>query len=241
MTGKTLSHYRILEELGSGGMGVVHRAFDTTLNRPVALKFLTDRGCDEGIDRFLREARAASALNHPNIVTIHEIGEAETGRYFVMEWIDGVTLRDWTRQPRPLDAVLSIAQQVARALGAAHAAGIVHRDIKPENIMVRPDGYVKVLDFGLAQQMAGEAAETLAATLPGTILGTLRYMSPEQSRGESAYAASDISLSAWCCMRWSPAGTRSTRIRPSACSTASNPVSRRPRRANLHSTTWFSR
>jgi len=192
MTGKTLSHYKILEEVGSGGMGVVHRALDTTLNRPVALKFLTDHGRDEGIDRFLREARAASALNHPNIVTIHEIGEAETGRYFVMEWIDGVTLRVWMREPRPLDAVLSVAHQVAKALAAAHAAGIVHRDIKPENIMVRPDGYVKVLDFGLAQQMAGEEVETLAVTRPGTILGTLRYMSPEQSRGESTYAASDI-------------------------------------------------
>jgi tetratricopeptide (TPR) repeat protein len=192
MTGKTLSHYQILEELGSGGMGVVHRALDTTLNRPVALKFLTDHGRDEGVDRFLREARAASALNHPNIVTIHEIGEAETGRYFVMEWIDGVTLRVWTREPRPFDAVLSVAQQVARALAAAHAAGIVHRDIKPENIMVRQDGYVKVLDFGLSQQFGAEEVETVAATRPGTILGTFRYMSPEQSRGESAYAGSDI-------------------------------------------------
>src|SRR5215472_444473 len=192
MTGKTISHYQILEELGSGGMGVVHRALDTTLNRPVALKFLTGHGRGEGIDRFLREARAASALNHPNIVTIHEIGEAETGRYYVMEWVDGVTLRAWASEPRPLDAVLSIAQQVARALAAAHAAGIVHRDIKPENIMVRADGYVKVLDFGIAQQISAEKAETLTSTRPGTILGTFRYMSPEQSRGEAASAASDI-------------------------------------------------
>ena len=192
MTDKTLSHYRILEKLGSGGMGVVHRAIDSTLNRPVALKFLTDHVPDEGVDRFLREARAASALNHPNIVTIHEVGEAETGRYIVMEWIEGVTLRAWTRGPRSLDAVLSVAQQVAKALAAAHAAGIVHRDVKPENIMVRPDGYVKVLDFGLARQMANQDAETLAVTQPGTILGTLRYMSPEQSRGEFVYAASDV-------------------------------------------------
>jgi serine/threonine protein kinase len=109
-----------------------------------------------------------------------------------MEWVEGVTLRVWTREPRPLDDVLSVADQVAKALTVAHGAGIVHRDIKPENIMVRPDGYVKVLDFGLARTMAGVDAETIAATQPGTILGTLRYMSPEQSRGESAYAASDI-------------------------------------------------
>jgi serine/threonine protein kinase len=113
-------------------------------------------------------------LNHPNIVTIHEIGAGEGGRYLVMEWIDGVTLRVWKREPHPLEAVLAVVHQAAKALVAAHAAGITHRDMKPENIMVRADGYVKVLDFGLARQMTAEIAETLTVTQPGTLLGTLR-------------------------------------------------------------------
>jgi tetratricopeptide (TPR) repeat protein/predicted Ser/Thr protein kinase len=192
MIGQTIAHFQIIEKLGEGGMGIVYRALDNALNRPVALKFLMDRGHDERTHRFLREARAASALNHPNIVTVHEIGEVEDGRFIVMEWIDGMTLRAWKREPRALDAVLSVATQVAKALAAAHAAGIVHRDIKPENIMVRQDGYVKVLDFGLARQLVNEEAKTLTATQPGVLLGTMRYMSPEQSRGEAASSASDI-------------------------------------------------
>jgi serine/threonine protein kinase len=110
MTGQTIAHFQIIEKLGEGGMGVVYRALDTALNRPVALKLLRDRGHDERTDRFLREARAASALNHPNIVSVHEIGEVETGPYIIMEWIDGITLRVWRREPRPLDAVLSVAE-----------------------------------------------------------------------------------------------------------------------------------
>src|SRR5262249_45975873 len=145
--------------------------------------------------RFEQEARATSALNHPNIVTIHELGEAEHERFIVMELVDGRTLRAMIDEGIPLDMLTRLGSQMAKALGAAHAAGITHRDIKPENIMVRDDGYVKVLDFGLARLvptgMDGEAA-TLQYTQPGTLLGSTRYMSPEQARGESVSYPSDI-------------------------------------------------
>src|SRR6478672_10911757 len=160
MIGSQIAQYRIDGLLGRGGMGEVYRAFDTTLNRPVALKMLRQgRETIPAIERFLREARAASALNHPNIVTVHEIGQTDDGgHYMVQELVDGETLRARLRaEPRlPLDAVVDIGRQIARALTAAHAHGIVHRDIKPENVMVRRDGYVKVLDFGLARMAAAE-------------------------------------------------------------------------------------
>jgi serine/threonine-protein kinase len=214
MIGQTLTHYRIVSLLGKGGMGEVYLGQDTTLGRKVALKllpatFTSDR---ERLRRFEQEARAVSALNHPNIITIHEIGQvtSEAGgmRYLVTEYIEGETLRQWTeREPLILSRALDIAVQVASALAAAHAAGITHRDIKPENVMVRPDGLVKVLDFGLAklrgeragEQGSGRAGEPASvaptpphSTDPGMVIGTVGYMSPEQVRGEEADAPSDI-------------------------------------------------
>src|SRR5262245_48297444 len=203
--------YRLLEPLGSGGMGEVHLALDTRLGRKVAVKllpfaFTTD---NDTVQRFAREARAASALNHPNIITIHEIGETATEngslRYIVTEYVEGETLRrrlasDPQRQMKPSEAI-EVAAQIAAALAAAHEAGITHRDIKPENVMVRPDGLVKVLDFGLAKLATPppEAIDSDALTqaqeirtTPGMILGTLRYMSPEQARAQEVDARSDI-------------------------------------------------
>jgi serine/threonine protein kinase len=175
------------------------RAQDVRLGRHVALKFLPDRYLQDptAVERFVREARAASALNHPNIVTIYDIGETDTGRFIAMELIEGRTLRAIAVQEEMAIKKLSeIGGQVAKALAVAHASGIVHRDIKPENIMVRDDGYVKVLDFGLALVAAPSDPEnetrTSADTNPGMLLGTFRYMSPEQTRAEKATAASDI-------------------------------------------------
>ena len=178
-------------------MGEVWRARDRRLNREVAIKVLPASlaGDAERLLRFEQEARAASALNHPNIVTIHELGEVETGRFIVMELVDGRTLRALIDEGISLDALARLGSQMAKALGAAHAAGITHRDIKPENIMVRDDGYVKVLDFGLARLMPtgmDQEAATLQYTQPGTLLGSTRYMSPEQARGESVSHPSDI-------------------------------------------------
>ena len=200
MIGSQIAQYRIDGLLGRGGMGEVYRAFDTTLNRPVALKMLRQgRETAPAIERFLREARAASALNHPNIVTVHEIGQTDDGgHYMVQELVDGETLRARLRaDPRvPLEAVVDIGRQIARALTAAHAHGIVHRDIKPENVMVRRDGYVKVLDFGLARMAAAEEthAETLThqGTNPGVVVGTGAYMSPEQAQGLPVATPSDV-------------------------------------------------
>ena len=199
MTPTSFGHYRVDGRIGGGGMGEVFRAFDTRLNRPVALKLLRGPAREESdtVQRFLREARAASALNHPNIVTIHEVGETPDGELFIVqELIDGRTLRALIESAQTLAATVDIGRQVARALAAAHAAGIVHRDVKPENIMVRADGYVKVLDFGLARVVDHQAAErsTVANldTAPGTVLGTAAYMSPEQARGTQAGPAADI-------------------------------------------------
>lgn len=152
MIGQTLGHYRVVEKIGAGGMGEVYQAEDSKLRRRVALKFLPERivGDPAAVERFVREARAASALNHPNIVTIHEIGETGSNRFIVMEFIQGCTLRKMIGYGADLESFARIGEQVAKALAVAHAAGIVHRDIKPDNIMVREDGYVKVLDFGLA-------------------------------------------------------------------------------------------
>ena len=179
-------------------MGEVYHARDLRLGRTVALKFLRERNLtDRGsVERFLREARAASALNHPNIVTIYDVGDTANGRYIAMEFIEGQPLRSLATAGVPIEKLLDVGGQVAKALTVAHAAGIVHRDIKPENIMVRADGYVKVLDFGLARVPAATGAddetETGVVTNPGAVLGTVRYMSPEQGRGEAATSAADI-------------------------------------------------
>ena len=193
-----LSHYRIISPLGAGGMGEVWLAEDTKLDRKVAIKLLPAEFTKDHdrVRRFEQEAKAASALNHPHIITIHEIDEAEAGRFIVMELVQGQTLRSLDK-PCPLDTLVSLGGQIARALSATHAAGITHRDIKPENIMVRNDGYVKILDFGLARLIPGTATDPEAATLafktmPGTLLGTVAYMSPEQARGEMVTPATDV-------------------------------------------------
>jgi tetratricopeptide (TPR) repeat protein len=195
-SGETLGdRYVIKGMLGGGGMGVVYKADDTRLGRGVALKFLAACGLDHrALERFQREAQTASALNHPHICTVYDVGEHESQPFLVMELVDGRTLREIASEPPPLAVLGNVIGQVARALSAAHAAGIVHRDIKPENIMVRSDGYVKVLDFGLARRLpAGLASGPPGATTePGLLLGTLRYMSPEQARGEPATTVSDV-------------------------------------------------
>ncbi|RPJ60077.1 MAG: serine/threonine-protein kinase [Acidobacteria bacterium] len=200
LTGQTLSHYRFLEKIGEGGMGVVYRAEDTRLKRSVALKLLpADRLSDpERKRRFVQEARAASALNHPNIVTIHDIDQAEALDFIAMEYVAGKTLdRQIPRKGMALDKVLGLGIQLADALAAAHAAGIIHRDLKPSNIMVKDSGQVKILDFGLAKLTERETSEAdgtsaLPATDDGMILGTVTYMSPEQAQGKKVDARSDI-------------------------------------------------
>ncbi|MEO7273735.1 MAG: protein kinase, partial [Vicinamibacterales bacterium] len=196
--GTLIGPYRIDALLGRGGMGEVYQGLDSRLGRYVAVKIVPDAGRAGLVDRFLREARAASALNHPNIVTIYEVGVTPSGdHYIAQELIEGRTLRAVLEQGLSIEAVGEIARQIARALASAHAAGIVHRDIKPENVMVRADGYVKVLDFGLARMMSVEHPEpttttTDLATAPGTILGTAAYMSPEQAEGKPIDPASDV-------------------------------------------------
>jgi len=199
MIGKIVSHYRILERVGKGGMGVVYKAEDTTLPRTVAIKFLPEAVADDAtaVERFHREARAASALNHPNIVTIHEIGNEPTGSFLVMEWVQGETLRNRLKRSMDLATVIDIGLQVARALKTAHRAGIIHRDIKPENIMVRSDGYIKLVDFGLARLGITSDGETVSVgvtkiTKDGSWIGTIDYFSPEQARAESLEWATDI-------------------------------------------------
>ncbi len=195
----TIQHYRLEGLIGRGGMGEVYRAVDTRLQRPVAIKLMRDAKGEANlaVHRFLREARAASALNHPNIVVVHDIGETEDGRhYIVQEFIDGTTLRDQMTGQTALPVILDVGRQIARALAAAHAAGIVHRDIKPENVMVRGDGYAKVLDFGLARVpdlgTPTTTTHAMTETNPGVLLGTMAYMSPEQARGAPAGAPADI-------------------------------------------------
>ena len=200
--GATVAHYRISSKIGAGGMGEVYLAQDTKLDRPVALKFLPgDVAAHQSrVKRFIQEAKAASALNHPNILTVYEIGQVDDTTFIATEFVDGVTLRDRIRQRLRLVEILDIAIQIASALVAAHAANIVHRDIKPENIMVRKDGIIKVLDFGLAKlterqdSLTGSEASTIALvqTEPGTVLGTVAYMSPEQAAGREVDARSDI-------------------------------------------------
>jgi eukaryotic-like serine/threonine-protein kinase len=198
----SLSHYRIISRLGAGGMGEVFLAEDTHLGRRVAVKVLPAvfTGDAERLRRFEQEAKAASALNHPNIITIHEIGHVGGEHFIVTEYIAGRTLRERLHDAMKLTEALDIAAQAAGALAAAHEAGIVHRDIKPENLMLRPDGYVKVLDFGLAKLVEQRPAEvnSLAPTVakldtePGVLLGTVQYMSPEQARGLQVDSRSDI-------------------------------------------------
>ena len=204
--GRTLGHYRVEREIGRGGMGEIYLALDTRLGRPVALKLLSPSFTRdaERVARFRREARAVSLLNHPNIVTIYEIGEAEGLRFIVAEYIEGTTLRQMLSRGRlTREQALDIAAQTASALVAAHEAGIIHRDIKPENVMVRADGYVKVLDFGLAKMTeraesgsnSSDADSPTVITLntsPGLVMGTLTYMSPEQARGLKVDARTDV-------------------------------------------------
>jgi serine/threonine-protein kinase len=204
MTLEQISHYRIVSKLGAGGMGEVYLAEDTRLDRKVALKILPEQftKSEDRLRRFTQEARAASALNHPNIITIYDIGQAGEAHFIATEFIEGRTLTQHMKRARmTLGELLDVAVQIASALSAAHQAGIIHRDVKPENIMIRPDGYIKILDFGLAklaEPTAAPSADTQAPTMartatePGLLLGTLGYMSPEQARGKEVDVRTDV-------------------------------------------------
>jgi serine/threonine protein kinase len=201
-TGTRIGRYEIRSQIGAGGMGKVFLAYDTELDRKVAIKILPEHLASDPhrLQRFIQEAKSASALNHPNILTVHEIGVMGTSRFIATEFIDGKTLRQRINSEMTFSEILEVAIQAGSALVAAHEAGIIHRDIKPENIMIRRDGYVKLLDFGLAKLTQPEgvpidpdaSTKALVNTSEGAVMGTANYMSPEQAKGTNVDARTDL-------------------------------------------------
>ena len=233
--GKQIGPYHILGLLGRGGMGAVYKAHDSRLQRDVAIKLLPEGLNEPALHvRFEREARAASALNHPNICSVHDVGEFEGHPYLVMELLEGRTLREYIdTQARDFAQIVELAAEIADALDAAHAKGIVHRDIKPANIFVTERGHAKLLDFGLASRAArgagsGETSTQRMLTGPGSALGTIAYMSPEQARGEPLDSRTDLFSFGRCSMKWPQASHPFTKPRMPCFSTHSSTGRRCP-------------